>query len=275
MIKKSYWILLIILLIPLLVKSYFFIFDRHYESQYFSLTEEHWRRLEINEENQDKAEELLHQLDQKLKLLNNKINFAIPEKTIKIGTTRKPSKEFRSYIVEREIILINEDLYQLGYPPFINLLTRLVTKRNGSLTIGLAAYLQDYYGQNSSFYNFGAPIIPLSKQFVDKLSQRAFEAIGKPSGVVDNELSFTLMSHSYITFLIEQYGEKVFLQLYNDYQINDELDQLYNQYYNKSLSQLKKDWLLYLSSQPDFKYDWEDWVLQKLKINTLDRNQMF
>jgi len=252
---KKYLIIGIVVIIA--VGGYFYFSNARKESEWAYINSKNWE--ELSNEDFDQAEHLLNRIDTKAEKITNLLNVNAPEnKKLEIGATSRISKIIEQETSDDHLFLINKKMFRLGFPPFEYLLTEYVTKKSGSLTIGLASYVQDTYGDNPSFHNFGAPILSLSKEFISNENKSQIESIGKHTGV--NKVSAEILSYSFVYYLIDQYGEENFIELYK----SDDSEEAYLSIYNKNLNDLKDEWISYVNSQESFEHSWDDWVDMKL-----------
>lgn len=149
------------------------------------------------------------------------------------------------------------ELFKLDYAPIAHEITHLIVPFYSSLSLreGLACLMQDTYGKNDTLFNFGAPVHSLAKQFTTTDYEKVIYSIGEEGiPIIDIKntyrASFYILSYSFTKYLIDEYGIKKFMKIYD----SDEIEKAYNKIYNKDLNQLKKDWLTFLSTQDDYEY---------------------
>jgi hypothetical protein len=122
--------------------------------------------------------------------------------------------------------------------------------------------MQDKYGKNASVFNYGAPIYSLSKQFNKNKYKKILNSIGKEGIPKDinlrksqERIPFYILSYSFSKYLIDKYGIKKFMYVYEA----DDLSIAYKNKYNNDLEELKNNWLNFLDNQNSYKYKYKEW----------------
>jgi len=125
--------------------------------------------------------------------------------------------------------------------PIIHEVTHVLTKheQNSFFSEGLAVYFQERFGHNPAFPNFSEPIDDLMKKNKDQY-------IPITQLIDDNEIfgQFEteqrklayLTAGSFISFLVEKYGEQKMADLHNSRTLN------YKRVYGKEIYELEAEW---------------------------------
>ncbi len=155
-------------------------------------------------------------------------------------------------------------------------ITHIITPDQASLSLreGLACFIQDKFGKNVSIFNFGAPIHQMAKEFVNENQMSVIQWIGE-EGIPHNldvtgsdRIPFYILSHSFATYLIDNYGIEKYMNIYN----SAEFYNSYKREYGKELSELKKQWLKFLENQNAFPYPQKDWMVKHYKEAGVEEN---
>lgn len=128
-------------------------------------------------------------------------------------------------------------------------LTKIVmgSSASNSITEGFSLYMQDQIGLNINKYNYGIDIFTYSKEFFNNNRHIVYE-IGNCYNTNLCDKAYYILSNSFCSYLIEQYGLSDFLRLYR----SENLNNAYKLIYNKDLIQLKIEWEAYLKNYDDY-----------------------
>lgn len=166
-----------------------------------------------------------------------------------------------------KLVVYYNNLFMLDYAPIAHEITHLIVPFYSSLSLreGLACLMQDTYGNNYSVFNFGAPIHSLAKQYTKNDYEEVIKSIGEEGipkiNIKKNDrFSFYILSYSFTNYLIDEYGVKKFMKIYE----SDELETSYIKVYNKNLNQLKEDWKEFLKTQDDYEYTCEELIEENI-----------
>lgn len=116
-----------------------------------------------------------------------------------------------------------------------------------SITEGFAMYIQDQIGLNINKYNYGIDIFTYSKEFINNNRDIIYE-IGNCYNAKFSDKAYYILSNSFCSYLIEQYGLGDFLRLYR----SENLEIAYKMIFNKNLGQLKVEWKEWLNNYDDY-----------------------
>ena len=125
--------------------------------------------------------------------------------------------------------------------PIIHEVTHVLTKheQNSFFSEGLAVYFQERFGDNSTFPNFSEPLDSLMRKNKDQyvpITQLLND--NEIFGQVETEqrkLAY-LTAGSFISFLVEKYGEQKLADLHNSRTLN------YKRVYGKEIYELEEEW---------------------------------
>jgi len=133
--------------------------------------------------------------------------------------------------------------------PIIHEVTHVLTKHehNGFFSEGLAVYFQERFGDNPAFPNFFEP-------FDDLMRKNKNQYIPITQLINDNEIFGQveteqrklayLAAGSFISFLVEKYGEQKLANLHNSRTLN------YKRVYVKEIYELEAEWKSHVFEEP-------------------------
>ncbi|MBM7613867.1 hypothetical protein [Alkaliphilus hydrothermalis] len=139
-------------------------------------------------------------------------------------------------------------------------ITHLIAPYSSSLSLseGLACLIQDRLGKQPTLFHYRESLFPLSKQFLEEENkdfvEGMIEAIGVPTedipsnvmsginGDKTTRIAFYLMSQSYSTYLIDEYGIEKFMEVY----YAEDLYAKYEEIYEKDIEELRQQWIDYV-----------------------------
>lgn len=147
------------------------------------------------------------------------------------------------------VIRLKVLFFQYNLAPTAHEITHIVLQNSSqSLSEGFANYCQEKFGKNPTVQNFGIDIYAFSKLYKGEKFDDVKGTIGEGGiGVtLDDEFRpvFYNLSHSFVKYLIDTYGEEKFLELYK---MPFSID-IYETVYSKNLSTLKEEWLTFIDS---------------------------
>ena len=157
---------------------------------------------------------------------------------------------------------LSRSFFECNRAPIAHEITHLIVPYYSSLSLreGLASYIQDTIGKNPSLFNQGKPIIPLSKEFLlEENIENSMDVImnigteGIPKGInitasdIETRKKFYFLSYSFSKYLIDEYGIEKFMEIYEAKDLNTKYEELYE----KSLEELKNDWINYVRAYED------------------------
>ena len=133
--------------------------------------------------------------------------------------------------------------------PIIHEVTHVLTKHalNSFFSEGLAVYFQERFGDNPAFPNFSEPLDDLMRKNKDHyipITQLIND--NEIFGQVETEqrkLAY-LAAGSFISFLVEKYGEQKLADLHNSWTLN------YKRVYGKEIYELEADWKIHVFEEP-------------------------
>ncbi|WP_176215134.1 hypothetical protein [Cytobacillus gottheilii] len=126
----------------------------------------------------------------------------------------------------------------------------------GALTQeGLAVYTQNQFGQ-PSFPNLDIPVHNFMKYFIEldkilpmgnlvdrEMTQKLVFSSSKTPGNEATVWMSYIQAGSFVTYLIDEYGLDKFAEIYNQPDLEQKLEQIYN----KDLKNLEEEWLVYIN----------------------------
>jgi hypothetical protein len=152
-------------------------------------------------------------------------------------------------------IYLNQKHFEHDIAPIIHEITHVMFKNTSSSSFyeGFANYCQVKFDKGQSVADFGGLNVHTHANMYLVNAPDMFDIllplIGEERKENDSDLHsvFIILSHSYIDFLINNYGIENFMKLYNS-------KNLYNDYLTicgKSLEELKEDWLEMIKNYSD------------------------
>ena len=133
--------------------------------------------------------------------------------------------------------------------PIIHEVTHVLAKHdyNSFFSEGLAVYFQERFGDNQAFPNFSVPFDDLMARNKDQfIPITRLINDNEIFGQVDTEkrkLAY-LTAGSFISFLVEKYGEQKLANLNNSRLLN------YKKVYGKGINQLEAEWKIHVFEEP-------------------------
>ena len=243
------------------------------KSKWGKISTETWQELQDENCRFEDPKIFLEEVDYYVEKISNYLNAPEWYKDDN-GLGSKPKINFTateraSRVVSRGLfpeVKLNKVLFKKGYTPLTHEITHIITGGNLiSLKEGLANYMQEKYGRNITLMNFGAPIHPLAKEFIKMSNQDLIDKLSQnvSYSYFDNwfeRRNFYILSHSFVKYLINEYGIKKFMRVYNSNYPNEMSEKVYN----KDLDDLENEWLKYLEEIETFDYSYKEWLNKKL-----------
>lgn len=165
------------------------------------------------------------------------------------------SYSFSSSRVQR--IYLKQDFLEHRLAPIAHELTHVMFPSSGcdTLSEGLACHMQELFGKNPTVMNFGADIHACALMYRD-IQPDYFNAIYNILGVSSMQEStlqsgnsrqiFYIMSHSFTKYLIDTYGIKPYMELYESRDTATDCIALYGM----TIDELRLAWKAYLDAYP-------------------------
>ena len=239
------------------------------ESQWGRISTDTWKEINGIDSRFKSPKSLLEEVDYYVENISSYLNLPNWYKDnnlrktnkIKISATDEGTRVSRGYVLE---LKINKRIFNKGYAPLAHELTHIIA--NGTLlsyTEGLAYYMQEKFGRNISYINFGAPIHPLAKEFIEKSNKDFIEKVIKSQldfNTIEEWRNYLILGQSFVKYLIEEYGIEKFMTFAKAVYVNQACEEVYN----KSLDNVEEEWLKFLEGVEPFEYTYKEWVNKKV-----------
>lgn len=190
---------------------------------------------------------------------------------IKDGDERRRLKINYTNHVSRAEALVQPNIYlndtfKIDYAPTAHEIAHIIAPNDVSRSLreGLACHIQAEFGRNPDMNDFGLSAHRLSKEYITEDYAEVLEVIGtnRVGGVnirgfardEDGRSSFYLLSASFVTYLIDEYGIEEFIRVYDAKVLYD----TYIEVYGKDLDALKTEWLAFLETQEGYEQTYKE-----------------
>lgn len=169
--------------------------EEYYTSEFAKIRKVDWEWIDSKENQYESVEQFLFDVDHYVKVISEYIgkqdwqeayiNKHPDKDEIKIeitGSTRGSytAGGYNHYRHLQPKFFLSVSLFQVDYAPTAHEVTHIIAPFYSSLSLreGLAQYTQDKFGKNPSVFNYGEPVIPMSKQFLIEEHEEIIKAIG-------------------------------------------------------------------------------------------------
>lgn len=166
-------------------------------------------------------------------------------------------------------VLLSKDIFEKNFTTLPRDITQIIARKSSSdsLTEGLGFYIQDKLGSNINKLNYGIDIFTVSKYYISENLESIITKIGTTYGniALDNKEAFFILSNSFCTFLIENYGIENFMEVYKSEIVED----AYIDIYGLTIGELKLAWVEYLANSDSYMMLSKEYLTNKKLIKTI------
>jgi len=242
--------------------------DGYYISDYGKVSIEEWGKIDLTKTRFEYVEDFLKEVDYYVKTISkyiDKEDWIEPYKEmhgddfkfiINFKFGYGGSHVFGSYDSFEHLIpevTLNLEHFEMDSAPIAHEITHLIAPLYSTLSLreGLASLVQDEIGKNPAVFNFGEPIIPLTKEYLTYNNFDMNEILDEKKIIkynnaeikgMESRRTFYILSYSFSKYLVDEYGIEKFMEIYDA----EDSYSKWMEVYGKSLEELQNNWIDYV-----------------------------